>query len=346
MLEIKIREKIFRGFTNLTIKRGFKAAADVFSLSVIVSPDEKFAAFDLDPGDLVEVFVGRSRTLPPTLFLTGRIDSEERSVSGSSRSIKIEGRSLAGQIIDSAAVHKTGTLRNRSFDQVLKEFLSPFKIPYKIETDLGERFSKIVLDQGETVFDLFDRLATDRGLILSSLPNGGLLVSRALIDSADQVIDSLTADTITRRRAIVERFSEYRARAYKTGGDSETISAESIVYDDFIKSKLYRPTIISLQDSRNASEVKTRAIVEANTRAGRSTVVSASVPGWYDKNENLIQAGRVYRISDPWLSLNEDFFVSEVAYSLDSKSGFSAGLTLDRPAAVNPPNKKTESRKW
>lgn len=346
MIELKIREKIFRGFTGAQIKRGFKSAADGFSLAVVVSPDPKIAAFEVEPGDLVEIYIARTKSAPPTLFLTGRVDREERAASGDSRSIKIEGRSLAGQIIDSAAIHKTGTLKNRRFDQVLAEFLKPFSIPYKIETDLGDRFEKIVVDQGETVFDLLDRLATDRGLILSSLPNGGLLISRALINPAAEILDSKTAD-LSRSRSIVDRFSKYFARAYKSGGDSETVSVEGTAEDSFISGRgLYRPTVISLDDSRTLKDAKERAQIEANLRAGRSTVVSATVPGWYTKNGTLIEAGQSYRVADPWLDLNEDFFVSEVSYNLDSRSGFSATLTLDRPSAVNPPNKKTDVSKW
>lgn len=101
-------------------------------------------------------------TLDGQRILTGVLDDITESVAKSQHTVSLSGRDLAGQLLDCSVPLFDG--QELSLSQILKQFLSPFNIPYVIEAASTAIRQKVTVDVGETVWEAISKAAEANGL--------------------------------------------------------------------------------------------------------------------------------------------------------------------------------------
>ncbi|EPV9276039.1 phage baseplate assembly protein, partial [Salmonella enterica subsp. enterica serovar Newport] len=164
--------KLWEGWTEMSVSRSLKAIAGEFDLSVTTRWSAA-APRVIREGQPCTVRLGTDTVL------TGYIDDFIPSYDAENVETRVMGRDKTGDLVDCSVVHSSGKWKGVRLEQVAADVCRPFGITVITETPTGEAFASVVLEQGETGFELLDRLAKQRGVLLTSDGAGNLIITRA-----------------------------------------------------------------------------------------------------------------------------------------------------------------------
>jgi prophage tail gpP-like protein len=97
----------------------------------------------------------------------------------------------------------------------------------------------------------------------------------------------------------------------------------------------YRPKVIVAESQADAAEAEKRADWECRRRIGKSIEAQITVVGWRQADKRLWKINEMVRITAPWLSLDRELVIAEVAFGAGS-DGQTTGLKLTLPDAFLP----------
>ncbi|HGF8911390.1 TPA: phage baseplate assembly protein [Yersinia enterocolitica] len=160
-LTLSVNGQIFGGWTDMVINRSLDSIAGEFDLTVTAQWSDA-APRTIKPGMPCSVDIG------PDRVLTGYIDDFIPSYDATSVSLRVLGRDKTGDLVDSSVVDKSGQWRGQKLEQIAATICKPYGVQVITETDTGDTFSNITLEQGETGFELLDRMAKQRGVLMTS----------------------------------------------------------------------------------------------------------------------------------------------------------------------------------
>lgn len=183
--------KLWEGWTEMSVSRSLKAIAGEFDLSVTTRWSAA-APRVIREGQPCTVRLGADTVL------TGYIDNFIPSYDADNVEIRVMGRDKTGDLVDCSVVHSSGKWKGVRLEQVAADVCRPFGITVITETPTGEAFASVVLEQGETGFELLDRLAKQRGVLLTSDGAGKRGGQRGVYLRANK------------ERAVVHKFNQYR----------------------------------------------------------------------------------------------------------------------------------------
>jgi prophage tail gpP-like protein len=166
------------------------------------------------------------------------------------------GRDKTGDLVDSSVVDKSGQWKGQKLEQLAATICKPYGIEVVNETDTGDAFGSITLEQGETGFELLDRLAKQRGVLVTSDAYGRLVITRASTLRAGVALT--LGDNILAARGRFswrERASQYIVKGSASAGgstwDDQPVKMvggrQTVVSDPEITR--YRPKILVNEDS-------------------------------------------------------------------------------------------------
>ncbi|MDP3715185.1 MAG: contractile injection system protein, VgrG/Pvc8 family, partial [Burkholderiales bacterium] len=252
-----------------------------------------------------------------------------------SHTVGVSGRDATGDLVDCAAIHKSGRWAGRRMEQIAADLCSPYGITVRAATDTGAALPSWQIQEGESAFECIERLARDRGVLLVSDGQGGLSISRAgttRIGTALVRGENILAASGT--LSLRERFSTYIVKGEQPGTDdvfAEQIRQKAIAADAVVTR--HRPLIVLAEDQATAASMKRRAEWERNVRAGRSIDITVTVQGWAHA-AGLWEPNRLVRVTDEWLRLDDDLLIKQVGFSLDEQ-GTRCELALTMPQAFD-----------
>ena len=162
----------YDAWESIKIARGLDTMAGVFSISMVDKWRESKEKWPLVPGERVNVQIGGKPVI------TGYIDKLDVGVTNDDRSIVITGRDKTGDLIDSSAFADPSTFKNITIESLAKKFATEiFGIKVTLDGSSGLPFDKFTIKQGETVFEMLERAAKLRGLLLISDERGDLVIT-------------------------------------------------------------------------------------------------------------------------------------------------------------------------
>lgn len=322
-IAIRVNGEVFRNIEAITLTKNLDTIADSFAFTGAYDPEHEDAIFFEPPFKKCEIFIGGN------LFLTGTTEKWNPSYTDTSTKITIEGRSISGVLIDCTSPIKTLTYKNQSLQSIITSEFQPFGLKAEFQTGADINIAEAKKDPTSKVFDFIKDIIKDNQLIMSSLPNGAVIFTRANLNT-DTVFDfeqglrpllSLSASYDW-----VNRYSEYTATCQGPGNadDSYTTIDESI---DF-----YRPILFS-SDTKTKGELEDAANWE-KTRALTTTEIQISVVGWRDANNNLWTENTLVSLFAPKVFIfnRSNFLIKNVVLQKD-ENGERAQLTLVLPEA-------------
>ena len=251
--------------------------------------------------------------------------------------VRVVGRDLTCDLIDGSAVHKTWQWHNVKIDQLARDLIAPYKLKLIVDADIGEPFPSYNIQEGESVFECLSRAARLRALLLTSTPDGDLLITRAGKETLDTGLAE--GDHIKAARADfnwAERYSKYIVKGQsRLGWDGETEHAASSgeVVDERITRP--RPLIVLADTQGDNATLAERAEWERNVRRGRSVRGSITVQGWQRPDGKLWMPNALVPVTSPllWLTQPAALLIVGCTYTMDDRSGTLTELAIARPEA-------------
>lgn len=331
--------KAYHGWRELSIVKNLNSIAGGFRLDVIDAFRPKNTEFPLKPGTFVHFHIGDESVS------TGYIDKLEASFEPGNKSIKVAGRDLAGDLVDSSVLGPA-TFTNLDLKSLAEKLVDPFNSSRKFSKiqvlnqvgNLGDIFETFTVKQGETVFEALNRAAMVRGVLMTSTVEGNIAIVRKgstravteLHQGVNVISGSVDFDN-------TERFNKYVVKG-QTGGtdeyfgdDASSPTAEAL--DNGVER--YRPTIVMAETSVDTGKAQDRANWEATTRAAKAAEVNVRVHGWRQQNGQLWVPNQIVRCRLPFLFVDKDLLIVSVNY-IKNNSGTLCDMKLMRKDAFEP----------
>jgi len=322
----------YTGWKSVEVSRSMGEAAATFSLDVhdqwAVAPN--WAPWPIHAGDPCQIL------LDGVLVVTGYVDDHQISYDADSHGQQISGRSKTGDLVDSSVMKKGGEWKDKTIDKILAPETQKFGVPLSLEGDPGAPFPKVRLQQGETPFELGDRLARMRGLTLTDSSAGALRLLSLVGGGAGGSLvegENILAASATHRAD--QRHSEYIVKGQRPATDQafgkQAAQIEAKAQDGNVKR--YRPKLILAEQPGDKKDMRVRADQEAAKRAAESLEASVTVQGWQGPG-GLWQAGQLVQLVSPMLAVNRTMVVRSITYRLSDATGTITEMQLAVPESL------------
>lgn len=319
----------YGGWKSMRLARALDQLSGSFDLTVSeLWPGEKIVR-EVAPGDKCAVTIDRETVI------TGHVDDVRVGYAAESHEVSVNGRDATGDLVDCSAVHKTGTWVTTKMERIVADLCAPFKIKVATEVDTGVAVDEKIT-QGEAAFEVIDRLAKKKAVLVMSDGKGGLVITRA--GKGGRVGITLKRGENIKEASLElswrERFSSYTVKGQGSTTDlvfNDASRLQASVADPMVKR--HRPLLVVAEDLADADAVKRRALWEANVRAGKCAQITVKLQGWSHPG-GVWRPNQVVHLIDPWLRTDADLLIKQVILSLDG-SGSTTELMLVLPQAFD-----------
>ena len=168
-VRLTVNGQHYGGWTSINITRGIEQIAGTFQLKVTEKWPGNPAARPVRPGQSCTV------SIDGATVITGYIDDVKPEYDSKNRTVAFTGRDKTGDLVDCSAIYKSGAWEKKSIKTIATDLIKPFGIGLIVNADIGAPFEKASIEEGETVFEILDRLARQRGILLTSDGLGNLV---------------------------------------------------------------------------------------------------------------------------------------------------------------------------
>lgn len=323
MLSLLINDALFKGFESFSVTKSIESISGSFGFSA----SGKYSA---QAGDRCRVLYKKQA------LIDGWIDSTEHSYDDSNRSFSVNGRDITSDAIDCSAVLGTGQLFNVSLEEVARKLLQPLGIEVVADVNTQPKFVNVTIDDGESRFEVIERLARHRAVMLQ-YENGKLLITKP----SDEYITTTLVGGINIKQAVLtedhtERFHSYIIKSQTATSQqwdmTQAIATPSAkAFDKNIRKA--RTKVLMAENGASLGECKKRAQWQRNIAEARSLVLNIVVQGIEHAPGQLWCVNRLVKVIDEKLDINDAFLIAEITYSLDSEDGLTTSMVLKKPEA-------------
>lgn len=337
---LKVDGQVFEGWHSIRVTRSMERLAGDFELEF----SEAWPRRELDTiaaGKACQVF------LDDEPVITGYIDDEEPTYDDRSHGVRVAGRDRTADLVDCSAIYKSGQWRGATLERIARDLCEPFGIEVRAEVSVGAAFPSHKADPGETVFEVLEKAARQRGVLLTSNAAGDLVITRAAQGApVAELIEGRNILAAHAQFSWRERFRDYTVLGQHKGDDSLppdlTAQAKSTSHDAGVTR--YRPLVVLAETGAGTRE---RANWERSVRAGRARRATISVEGWRHAGGDLWQPNTTVRVRSPWIKIDGELLVCACTYSLDDRGARTELTVTPRDAFVlDPTLGKAAGRTW
>ena len=328
VVSVRVGGRQLVGWRDSTITRSIERLAGTFSVPVSLVPGSEWPC---QRHDLVEVLLGS------TVVATGYALVADPFYSRDDCGFIISGADRTADLVHCSALHQGGQWRKASLSRIAQDLCSPFGIPVKVETDLGELFESYAIWFGETVLECLSRAARMRGVLVTRDEEGHVVLTRA---------GNRRAKTAIRRGANVIRMSplgseehchsEYMAYAQGAIGHSfsDARQIKAMAKDEAVPR--YRPLIVPVYGHQTLADLQRLVDHTARVRRGNAWGYKYTVEGWLDGEDSPWPLNARVVVQDDLARVDGDgWIISSVTERCDSKDGKVAEVTVKPLAAFS-----------
>lgn len=328
-LTLFIGGKVFEGWEDSQFTRELNACASDFQIAMTDKWREDKEAWRVVPNNAAHIHLGKHS------MLQGYIDSVEASISANARGVQVKGRSKTGDLVD-CSVTGPGQYANLNLKEIAEKVVAPFKIPVIFNASPGDPFPTTTVQQGETVFNLLDRLARQRKLLIYPSVDGALVFAKAGAQRAStQLVEGVNILSGKSTYDFSNRFSTYEAKGQNIGwmGEGkETTAALGTATDEGVGR--YRPLVLLAETVSDNGQTENRAAYEAALRKAQSLKVEVQVQGFYQKDDTLWDINQFVFVDCGFLGVRRWMITRKVTYN-KSNGGSTTTIELCLPDSFN-----------
>lgn len=349
-LGLSVNGELFQGWKTVSIVRSIEQLAWMFRVGYT-----RFSA-DGDQQKPLPIFEGDAVTVKvdSDKVLVGYVDDAEDGYATQQQDAAVSGRSKTGDLVDCAAIFKTGQWRNSTLSQIAKDLLGPFKLDASVESSLsGVELRNFSIQEAETVFEALDRAARMRGVLLTTTSDGDVRFTRAgATHTKTQLEYGVNILRGARKGSWKDRFSAYTIKTQAPGKDdyygSDVAQLKRSNTDDRVTR--YRPMTMMAENEDSGAELQARIDWERNIRAGRSRRLTYVVQGWRDDDGDIWAPNVLVKVKDERLSVKDELLIVTATLSRSMSEGTTTTLELTHPSAFDvqplPPKKPAKAQSY
>jgi prophage tail gpP-like protein len=281
--------------------------------------------------------------------LTGYVVTVEPVVEPHATRATIRGGSKTMDLVDCMPKFATNQFLGAKLDAIARAVATPFGIDVTLSNnvDVGGAFTDATFERSETAFAFLERLARQRGVLLTDNANGDLVLTTLGTAAAAASLVMGQGGNVTLARGKLdgkERFQEYDIRSQAgmaaTGGAVQP-GIKAIAYDYGVPR--YRVWSGIAESQLSDADALVRVQWEASTRSGRSVSALLTVPEWRAGGK-LWQMNTLASCIVPRLALKAQFLVGGVTRREDGQ-GRRTELLVAPPSAYLPGQLKVKTPK-
>lgn len=325
----------YGGWTRLEVQRGIEQIAGGFVLQLTARWPGVDEPMQLREGLACQVKMGDD------LVISGWIDDYETDDTATSSSIRISGRDKTGDLVDCSAIHKTGQWRGVRLERIVADIALPFDIKVVVAagTDTGEVFKRFALEEGEKAFDAIDRACRLRAVLVTSTPDGNLLITSAsTVSSGVALAEGVNMTKFNSRHSWKERHSEITLKGQVPGDDFENGPAAAHLKASGKDAEIarYRPLVVIAEHGTSNKSLADRAAWEVKVRMGRGKRGGCTVVGWRTGEDGqagpLWQPNTLVHVTSARMNIDREMLIVSCSYQL-TEQGRMTDLSFARPEA-------------
>jgi len=327
--KIRIGANDYTGWTRVNVNTGIETACRSFSFSATAHKEDYNELLPFGPGDECEVYLDDDR------IVTGYVDSTPADIGPDSHTVGVSGRSITQDLVDCSAMYETGQFLDQNIKQISQALADPYGVTVTCD-EPGDAFERVAIQTGETVFDLVERLARVRGLLVFDDGDGNLVLARPGTTRATSAIEEgVNVETAHATPDLSMRYSEYTVVSQRKGSDDDNGKVVTEPWytatDEGISRT--RKLLLTAETQVNDGSCEQRAKWEASNRAGRSFVMDVTTDGWRQSNGDLWIPNTLVRVKVTSVGVNErELLIVSVDYSY-GEDGTGCTLYLSLPKA-------------
>lgn len=328
-MQLKVGARRYGGWTSVSVTRSIESISGAFSLSVA----------NYDPDKLVEEDVCEV-LLDDRPLVTGFIESRAMSVSATDKQVTFTGYDRAQALVANSISQGPWSFRSVDLLQMARTLCKPFGINVSLAkgVTLPAPSSKVVVNPGDSPFDVIAKEASKAGVLVVSNGAGDIALVRSGTGRAAPIVQGRNLLSGSMDYNAGERFYKYVVLASRADDDDTgdaTTRTRAEAFDLGVRRK-DRVLVIRPTSSMSQREAQAFADWTARTRAAQAETATVTVRGWRQPY------GQPWAVNDltfadvESLDLYADRIISEVRFTLDSSGGEITNLRLMRPDAFLP----------
>ncbi len=329
-----VKGERYEGWTDVTISRALKAGAGEIKLS-LTSPRQSVQTLPNLMGESIHINIGDER------IATGYISEFIPSYDADEIRFELVCFDKTIDLVDCAVEHESGQWNDITLDTLAKLLCSPFDINVVVETSVGEAFATIRLEQGETVFELLERLSRQRGVLLTSNAFGDLVITVGSEEKLDTRL-ALGFNILASRGRFSER-ERFNKIIIKGQGQSQGWSSDDAaenggraVIERDSRITRYRPHIILMEENFTVDGASRRGKWQISHAVAQGNSVEITVAGWR-MHKNFTGAiwalNKQVKVVDDIMGIDEYLLISMLSFS-QGEDGRNTVITLVPPDAM------------
>jgi prophage tail gpP-like protein len=325
----------YSGWTRIEVQRSLEQIAGGFVLQLTSQYPGVQTPVQLREGLACEVWLGNDQVI------AGYVDELETDDTPTSSTVRLQGRDKTADLVDCSAIVKTGQWRGARLEKIVADIAQPFGIPVVVADGVstGEAFKRYALEDGETAFAAIDRACRLRAVLVTSTPDGHLLLTTASsVSTGVALVEGVNMTKFNSRHSWKERHSEIIMKAQVPGDDHENGDAAAHLKSTAKDAEInrYRPLVVMAEHGTTTKSLADRAAWEVQVRMGRGKRGGCTVVGWRmgkDGQEGALwQPNTLVQVTSARMQLDMALLIVGCSYQL-TEQGRMTELTFARAEA-------------
>ena len=270
--------------------------------------------------------------------LTGYVDLYTVSYDDKSHAVRVSGRSKTSDLVDCVPDVQPGQFDGYTLDAVAKALAAPFGIGVTVECEVGAAFPTVTIERTETAYQLLEKLARLRAVILTDNENGELVLTQAgKGGSAGDIIEGKNILSASCNLSGNQRFQKYVVLSQTPLSWDEQDAQTQIIAeatDDGVPR--FRRFAEIAENPLDTAQAQARAKWRARHNAAISTEASPVMQGFRQADGGLWKINRTSYVKSPRLGIDQQLLIGRVAFTQNSESGSRTEMLVAPPAAFTP----------
>jgi prophage tail gpP-like protein len=339
-LTLIVGSNTLSGWTDIRVTRSIEACTGDFELGMTQLQPAELQAVTVQPGDACQVILGSD------LVITGYVNTVTPSLDPRGHEIRVTGRGKCQDLVDCSAEWPGGLISNSTLLGIATKLAAPYGISVAADpnVDVGAPIPKVLLRVMETPFDVLDRIARYRGVLLYEMPDGSLYLGAVTTSSkaASGIVEGQNLERGTARYSDAQRFQTYQAFLLNTAILLETGDAGNLIAtvsdNTVLRNRKHAIVAEFAGETSDLSVTTRRATWERNRRYGHGMEVRPQVDSWRDSAGALWSPNSLVDLDIPSLMPMgpKTWLIGDVTYFRDAKRGTGADLVIMPPEGFSP----------
>lgn len=326
----------YGAWKTVQVRRDFGNGVSVFSFSASeVATGGQRSVTLLKPGDAVAISLGGVQVI------NGYITKRQASYDKDSHDLVIQGKSRTCDVADSSVIIKPGDYNGFNVQQIANGVMQPHGVSMVTRnppSGWDRPFDFAAPHYGETCFAFINRLANQRGLLLTDDKDGNLVAGQA--DASTAAVSLVDGRNILRAVGVLDDENAWSTTGMIQqfpGTDQTwgTTRAAAATVQNPGLTRANRVRLVHGDMAGDPSQLATRTSFENMLTASTIVQASVTVVGWFKLSGDLWKEGDSVTVLSPMLfpmaTGAVKLSVQSVTYAQDPGEGTTTTLELVQP---------------